>query len=140
MARNWHIRLLSALMLSSTALTANAQSIYVSPHHNFFGNDRRFDLRDDFRFGHHRFDRMTGMREMQFNTRVADVRRQISIRVAQGRLPSMRAARLNDRVNDIIARKDRLKMAGMLTGDELSMLEARLSNVEVAARTGGSWY
>ena len=139
MQKLWQFTLLSAMLVASTQVAANAQSF------NFFSRPmfRHDSWRMDHRFDRWRVDgmdrRFDRARVEEINRRVAHVRFDINRSLAQGLISPERAARLNARLDNIVASERDMSFGGLNT-DELWRLNARLDNVESAARGGGGWY
>jgi hypothetical protein len=114
------------LLLSLSGLAANAQSFYFTPRFGMHLGDNDWGFRQP---GH-----VIGIRQAEFNERVAHLRREIGFNMDRGIISREKAALLNGRLDDIAAREGYMAAGGMLNGDELARLEARLNNVEYAAR------
>ena len=144
MTNKWSLGLLAAIaLLSSSGLAANAQSFFFNTdngYHHFYGGDGDWRWRHrDFGWGNgFRADRLS-MRQAEFDRRVAHVRRDIDFNMDRGIISGERAAMLNRHLDNIVARERSMAADGVLTGYELSNLESRLTNVEMASR-GSSYY
>ncbi|HEY9788831.1 MAG TPA: hypothetical protein V6D22_00435 [Candidatus Obscuribacterales bacterium] len=118
--------LAGVLLLSLSGSAANAQSFFFNPRLGFHIDNNDWRFRNPARF--------VDVRQSQFERRVAHLRSEIDFNMDRGLISRERAARLNDRLDDIANHERDIAGRGMLTDNELSRMEARLTNVEMAGR------